>query len=134
MTDRPSNNGEYYQTYVRPFLLSVGVPVAPIDLIVNAADTIGGPLTDAIEALLPSPGDTPTPAPSPLALTPIAPSDAMREVAEAVRDAEAKLNEANLAIANASAEVTMLVNIGGVAGANATLNVTIAPTLQNIDE
>lgn len=135
MADRPQTSEAYYDQYVRPFLTSLNVPnavLAPLDFFIGALSDAQQTLDSGIEALL----DTaPEPAAAlPNQLVPISPTDAMREVAEAVRDAETALNEANLAIANASAEVSLVVNVGGVAGANATLNVTISPTTQNIDD
>jgi hypothetical protein len=82
---------------------------------------IQNPFPDAGAAAPGAPPALPTP-------PAIAPAEALKSIAEAFKDAEAALNPANLAIATASAEVTLTVQVGGVAGANAVLKFDIGPT------
>lgn len=72
-------------------------------------------------------GGLPLPAPPP-GLAPIDPVAVLKAIAEAVRDAEKILNESNLALGSASAEVNVVVEVGGIAGANATLKLNLGPT------
>lgn len=129
---------QFFDGYVKPVAEGLGLPGvtaygifrAAIALIPGAA--VESSITIPDIPAPPSLGDLiPTPSPAP-ALTPITPTDALREVARAVRDAEAILNESNLAIADASAEVTLLVSVGGLAGAEATISVKVSPTSEPI--
>ena len=45
-----------------------------------------------------------------------------------MREAEKILNSENLAIGGASAEINVVVSVGGLAGANATLKINLGPT------
>lgn len=126
---------DFFDGYVKPVAGALGASGA-YDLFRGALARVPG--ADAQRSITipdipapPSPGDLIPPPPA-STLQPIDPADALREVARAVRDAESVLNEANLAIANASAEVTLVVRVGGLAGADATLNVTISPVSEPI--
>ncbi len=61
-------------------------------------------------------------------LVPIEPKAAMNAIAAAVRDAEKILNMENLAIGGAGIDVSLVVDVAGVAGANANFKITIGPT------
>ena len=58
---------------------------------------------------------------------PINPIDALKLLAEAVSEAERTLNGKNLVIATGTLDVDLNVDIGGVAGAHATLSLRIEP-------
>ncbi len=106
---------------------------AAADALVDAIGKIpfrGAPLTFEIPNLFPDTGDGDAPSLPvlPPGLAPIDPVAALKSIAEAVRDAENILNESNLALGSASAEVNVVVEVGGVAGANATLKLNLGPT------
>jgi hypothetical protein len=60
-------------------------------------------------------------------LQPIDPVKALEDIAKAVRQAERTLLGENLSIHNASIDVSLLVDVGNVAGASANLNLKIGP-------
>ncbi len=99
------------------------LPIAntEIDIPLPALPDIGG----GGDPILPSPA---------LLLQPIDPAEAVTEIARAVRDAERTLNEANLAIASATADVTLVVKVGAVAGAEAKLAITVSPVTEPVAE
>lgn len=133
ITVKPS---EYLDQHVKPLAEHLG-PVA-----LGAYETLRGLAVGAdrpVSFYVPDlPGTSgggvaPPPAPPiPSGLQPVDPADALRDIAKAVRDAEQALNEANLAIANATAEVSLVVKVGTLAGANATMSITISPTLEDV--
>jgi hypothetical protein len=57
----------------------------------------------------------------------VEPSDALKAVAEAVVAAEGILGGAGLGVASGRVEVTLVVDVGGSAGARATFNLTLGP-------
>lgn len=61
-------------------------------------------------------------------LQPIDPALVLNQLAEALSAAERVLNKENLAIGGATAEVNVVVQVGGLAGANATLKINLGPT------
>jgi hypothetical protein len=72
-------------------------------------------------------GETPLPSPPP-GLAPIDPAEVLKAIAAAMGEAEKLLNAENLAIGGATAEVNVVVSIGGLAGANANLKINLGPT------
>jgi hypothetical protein len=114
-----------------PLIPPPGVP-ANANAALDALETIlgfFGVLNQKFEFDIPNPFPDAGAAPPALPAAPaIDPAAALRSIAEAFKDAEAALNPANLAIATASAEVTLTVQVGGVAGADAVLKFDIGPT------
>lgn len=142
---------QFLDEVVRPVAVALDAPLPPVLGVkptpaTAAFDTFRAAVAlvpgagDPISISLPDPPSLPgagagggaPPPPTGFGLQPIDPADALREIAKAVRDAESVLNEANLAIANASADVKLVVRVGGLAGADATLNVTISPVSEPI--
>ncbi len=78
---------------------------------------------------LPTPGlaDGGVPAISVPAVNPIDPTKALGAIAKAIKEAETTLLGENLAIHNASVDVELTVDVGGVAGASAKFNLQIGP-------
>ncbi|HEV2818061.1 MAG TPA: hypothetical protein VGW40_12670 [Allosphingosinicella sp.] len=64
------------------------------------------------------------------ALSPIDPAKALAQIAKAVSEAEKAFNVQNLAVMNGKVNVQLMVNVGGVAGAQANFDLTIGPTPQ----
>lgn len=103
---------------------------------VEASKGVPGPAGDAMrgvgEALMNWPPDVPVP-PDLLALLagkgeqwlPVVPSDALKAVAEAVVAAEGILGGAGLGVASGRVEVSLVVDVGGTAGARATFHLTL---------
>lgn len=115
-----------------PNLKSMGEKVA------EAAKTVPGPAGDAMrgvgEALMNWPPDVPVPPDLLNLLTqegerwlPVVPSDALKSVAEAVVAAEGILGGAGLGVASGRVEVSLVVDVGGIAGARATFHLTLGP-------
>ena len=107
----------------------IKVPVPVPQAIVND-------ITEAVEDALTGGdgGDSSSPSPSEpqpgLNLTPIDPLDPLKKIAKAINEAEKLLNEENLVIATGTVEANLNVDVGGVAGANATIKVDIRPRPQ----
>lgn len=130
--------GDYLNSYVKPLADKVGAGGAfnafktAIGLVVDLDEDISFNIPNPFPAPPGSEGgesDNPPnllpPIPS---LQPINPEAALKAIAKAVREAEKLLNVENLAIGGASAEVSLIVDIGGVAGANTTFKINIGPT------
>lgn len=131
---------DFLDDYVKPMANKVGVGGAPYEAF-KAAVGFAVDLDEVIKFSIPNPFPAPPgsgdegdgagppnllpPLPS---LQPIDPSSALKSIAKAIRDAEKLLNAENLAIGGASAEVTLVVEVGGLAGANTTFKINIGPT------
>ncbi len=112
---------------VRPLLKRVGGTAATTAYDVFMG-VVGGFLDRDIDIPLPG-GDVPAPvAAAADLLKPIDPSRALDEIAKAIKKAEQTLLGENLAIHNASVDIDLAVDVGGVAGATAHFNLTIGPT------
>jgi hypothetical protein len=107
--------------HVKP--VAAGVPGG------NAAYTglmalIGSKIDKDISLTVPDPPAVPSQA---AASSPIDPTKALGDIAKAIRQAEQTLLGENLAIHNASVDVDLVVDVGGVAGASAKFNLQIGP-------
>ncbi len=69
-------------------------------------------------------GSTPVPG---LDLAAVDPLEPLKKIAQAINEAEGLLNQENLVIATGEVEATLNVDVGGVAGANAAIRITIQP-------
>ena len=65
-------------------------------------------------------------APAPV-LAPINPVDALRQLAEAISEAERTLNKENLVVATGDLDIELNVDVGGIAGAHAKFTLHVAP-------
>ncbi len=88
---------------------------------------IGGALDKDISFDLPDPPSAPAPGPGSLPANPIDPTKALGDIAKAIKEAETTLLGENLAIHNASVDIDLVVNVGGVPGASAKFNLQIGP-------
>lgn len=64
------------------------------------------------------------------ALSPINTTDALKEIAKAVSEAEKALNVQNLAVLNGKVNVQLVVKVGELAGAHASFDLAIGPAPQ----
>lgn len=135
---------QFFDNYVHGFAATVGLTAAPpfgpspYEVFRLSAETLlGSGYATPIEFDIPNPFPAPsgsggspggTPALPGMGLQPIDPIAVLNDLAEAVRGAETILNKDNLAMARAQLDVSILVNVGGVAGAEAKLSLTIGPT------
>jgi hypothetical protein len=105
---------------------------------VEASKAVPGPAGDAMrgvgEALMNWPPDVPVPAEIVDLLAgeagkwvPVSPARALKQVAEAVVAAEDILGGAGLGVASGRVEVSLVVDVGGTAGAQATFHLTFGP-------
>lgn len=133
ITVKPS---EYLDQHVKPLAVHLGpLATAAYETLRGLAIGADEPVSFYVPDLPGSGGGASAPALRPPILSglqPVDPADALRDIAKAVRDAEQALNEVNLAIANATAEVSLVVKVGALAGANATMSITISPTLEDV--
>ena len=133
ITVKPS---EYLDAHVKPLAQLLGpVALGTYETLRGLAVGADDPVSFFVPDLPGTGAGSPPPAPPPQVasgLQPVDPADALRDIAKAVRDAEQALNEANLAIASATAEVSLVVKVGTLAGANATMSITISPTLEDV--
>ncbi len=122
--------GEYLDDYVRPFASACGL--LPFYSTFKAA--FSGVLDRKYTFDVPDPfpdggggggGAVQLPLPG---LVPIEPDEVLKAVADAIAAAEKILNAENLAIGGATAEVNVVVSVGGLAGANANLKINLGPT------
>lgn len=129
----------YLETYVRPLAAVFGDAGIVAYNVFKATLGVGVDLTKEISFNIPNPfpdlGDgggggagPPNLLPPIPVLQPIDPQLAVTQIAQAVREAEKILNSENLAIGGATAEINVVVSVGGVAGANATLKINLGPT------
>jgi hypothetical protein len=129
---------DFLTKFVRPFAEFAGVLPAyeTFKLAVPPAlALLGKDMDDKIEFIIPDPfldagsggGEVTLPAPPP-GLAPIDPTEVLTAIAAAMGEAEKILNAENLAIGGATAEVNVVVSIGGLAGANANLKINLGPT------
>lgn len=124
--------GEFLDTYVKPMADTVGAGGLPysgfkaaVGGLVDLDEEIGFDIPNPFPA--PPGGDSGSVAPAP-SLEPIDPAAVMKSIARAMREAEKLLNVENLAIGRASAEVSLVVSVGGIAGATTTLKLDIGPS------
>ena len=124
--------GDFLDDYVKPMADAVGaggIPYSTFRAAVSAVIDLDEEISFAIPNPFPAPSDggggTAAPAP---ALQPIDPTAVMKSIARAMREAEKLLNTENLAIGGASADVTLVVDIGGIAGATTTFRINVGPT------
>jgi hypothetical protein len=82
------------------------------------------PIPDLPNPGLPGGGVPALPEP---AINPVDPVKALGDIAKAIKEAETTLLGENLAIHNASVDVELSVDVGGVAGASAKFNLQIGP-------
>ena len=64
------------------------------------------------------------------AMAPIDPAKALRDVANAVSEAEKAFNSQNLAVLSGKVNVQLMVNVGDAAGAQASFDLAIGPSPQ----
>jgi len=64
------------------------------------------------------------------ALAPIDPANALRDIANAVSEAEKAFNSQNLAVRTGRVNVQLMVKVGEMAGAQASFDLAIGPTPQ----
>ncbi|MGF1627533.1 MAG: hypothetical protein ACFCVH_21855 [Alphaproteobacteria bacterium] len=129
---------EYLDTFVKPLVQRLGGAATGAYTVFVGALNAAFDLDKKIGFTIPNPfppppdsggsGEPPNLLPPLPSLQPIDPEEVLKGVARAVRDAEKLLNTQNLAIGGATAEVTLVVQVGGIAGANATLKISIGPT------
>ena len=75
-----------------------------------------------------TPDDSSSPPPVPaMDLAAVDPLEPLKKIAAAINEAEGLLNQENLVIATGEVEATFNVDVGGVAGANAAVRITIQP-------
>jgi len=106
-------------TEVKNLINDLGIPApAPIpDSVLQLLNKIKD-LLDNLPAQPPKP-------------TPMDPVLAVKQIAEAIKQAEETLNKQNLVIASGSVQVDLDVKVGDAAGAHATINFQISPKPYN---
>ncbi len=131
MPEIETTPGNFLDDYVKPMADKVGaggLPYSAFRAAVSAVIDLDEDISFTIPNPFPAPsGDSGAPA-APPSLAPIDPTAVMKSIARAMREAEKLLNTENLAIGNASADVTLVVDIGGVAGATTTFRINVGPT------
>jgi hypothetical protein len=125
------NIKDFMEQHVKPVAATVplGAGTAAYD---GLMALIGGLIDKDISLPIPNvpgPGlaDGGVPAISVPAVNPIDPTKALGAIAKAIKEAETTLLGENLAIHNASVDVELMVDVGGVAGASAKFNLQIGP-------
>jgi hypothetical protein len=108
--------------FVKPVADSIPLGTAAYDSLMGL---IGGAIDKDI--LLPIPDLPAAPAVPLPATNPIDPAKALGDIAKAIKQAEQTLLGENLAIHNASVDIDLVVDVGGVAGASAKFNLQIGP-------
>ncbi len=91
---------------------------------------IGGALDFTLTVDLPEvslPGHAASPPPVAFPAAAVDPTQALNDIARAIKEAEKTLLGENLSIHNASVDVQLSVDVGGVAGATANFNLQIGP-------
>ena len=132
--------GEFLDDYVRPMAQELGGPAAAAYQTFRGALDAVFDLSQKIEFNIPNPfpdlsggdgdgdGGPPNLLPPLPSLQPIDPNDVLQGLAQAVRNAEGVLNGENLAIGGATLDISLVVQVAGLAGANANLKINIGPT------
>lgn len=132
MPEIETTPGDFLDDYVKPMADTVGAGGLPystfraaISAVVDLDETISIDIPDPFSTPFDSGSGASVPGP---ALQPIDPSAVLKSIARAMREAEKLLNTENLAIGGASADVTLVVDIGGIAGATTTFRINVGPT------